>query len=53
MLWQTNRIKSNPAHADTIEEAVGRNLIFSKLQDLVAWGRKNSIWPFNFGRSEP
>ena len=51
MLWQTNRIKSNPAHADTIEEAVGRNLIFSKLQDLVAWGRKNSIWPFNFGLS--
>ena len=51
MLWRTSRIKSNPAHADSIEEAVGRNLIFSKLQDLVAWGRKNSIWPFNFGLS--
>jgi NADH-quinone oxidoreductase subunit B len=23
----------------------------SRLQDLVAWGRKSSIWPFNFGLS--
>jgi NADH-quinone oxidoreductase subunit B len=32
-------------------EAVRRNLILTKLQDLVAWGRKYSIWPFNFGLS--
>lgn len=30
---------------------VKRPLVLSKLQDLVAWGRKNSIWPFNFGLS--
>ncbi len=26
-------------------------LAFSRVQDLLAWGRKYSIWPFNFGLS--
>jgi NADH-quinone oxidoreductase subunit B len=34
-----------------LREAVQRSLVLSRLQDLVAWGRKNSIWPFNFGLS--
>jgi NADH-quinone oxidoreductase subunit B len=35
------------------EGTVVRNsgVILSRLQDLVAWGRKNSMWPFNFGLS--
>ena len=36
---------------DPTENAVRRSVIFSRLQDLVSWGRSNSIWPFNFGLS--
>jgi NADH-quinone oxidoreductase subunit B len=35
----------------TIEEAVQQSMVMSRLQDLIAWGRKNSMWPFNFGLS--
>ena len=34
-----------------IENAVEHVMLMSRLQDLLAWGRKNSIWPFNFGLS--
>lgn len=25
--------------------------VFGRLQELVSWGRRNSLWPFNFGLS--
>ena len=34
-----------------IERVLRRNIIFGRLQELAAWGRKNSVWPFNFGLS--
>jgi len=51
MRWWMSRGKSQPAGENSLETAVGRHLILSRLQDLVAWGRKHSIWPFNFGLS--
>jgi NADH-quinone oxidoreductase subunit B len=36
---------------DPVEDAVRKSLILTRLTDIVAWGRKNSIWPFNFGLS--
>jgi len=33
------------------DEEVNRNVLTGKLSDLVNWGRKNSLYPFNFGLS--
>ena len=33
------------------EAPAPRNFLLAKLDDLLAWGRKNSIWPFGFGLS--
>jgi len=33
------------------EEDVKSTLVLSRLQDLLAWSRKNSMWPFGFGLS--
>jgi len=34
-----------------LDEAIRRTLVLSRVDDLVAWSRKNSVWPFNFGLS--
>jgi NADH-quinone oxidoreductase subunit B len=41
----------SPLNESVSDASAGGNVVLSRLADLVAWGRKNSIWPFNFGLS--
>jgi len=34
-----------------VEDYARHGFLFGKLQEMVAWGRRNSLWPFNFGLS--
>jgi NADH-quinone oxidoreductase subunit B len=55
MRWSLTPTATAPMSSDaarrSFDTAVQRVLVMSRLQDLVAWGRKSSIWPFNFGLS--
>jgi NADH-quinone oxidoreductase subunit B len=33
------------------EESVQQSILLSNMQSLLAWGRRNSMWPFHFGLS--
>jgi NADH-quinone oxidoreductase subunit B len=51
--WLTKTIDpSTPlSGSSSFEETIKQSVLLSRLQDLLAWGRKNSMWPFNFGLS--
>jgi NADH-quinone oxidoreductase subunit B len=36
---------------DLSGDAIYKSLLFGKLDEMISWGRKNSIWPFGFGLS--
>ena len=54
MKWWTSS-PNNPAESKTgnssFEETIQKNVLLTNMESLLAWGRKNSIWPFNFGLS--
>jgi NADH-quinone oxidoreductase subunit B len=43
--------KNAIAEKALLDEAMHRSVLFGKLDEMIAWGRKNSIWPFAFGLS--
>ncbi|WP_293746572.1 NADH-quinone oxidoreductase subunit B [uncultured Paraglaciecola sp.] len=40
-----------PVIDESVQEDIKKNVIFTTLSNMVNWGRKNSVWPFNFGLS--
>jgi NADH-quinone oxidoreductase subunit B len=42
-----NTVKGNSSYEETVQQSI----MLTTVQDLVAWGRKNSMWPFHFGLS--
>jgi len=52
-IWRSRKPQSATARPEdhTFDGAIRQNILLARLQDLLAWGRKNSLWPFNFGLS--
>ena len=53
MKWWTNKPgeTANIAGTGSMEETVSKSIMLTRMQDLLAWGRRNSMWPFHFGLS--
>jgi NADH-quinone oxidoreductase subunit B len=53
MKWWLSKANEtgNIAGTGSMEEAVQKSIMLTTVQDLLAWGRKNSMWPFHFGLS--
>ena len=54
MSWQlqpVNDAASPQPGGNSVDDFIRQNVVMATLEDMVAWGRKNSVWPFNFGLS--
>lgn len=49
--WLSNTNEGTVKGTSSMEETVKQSLVMTTVQDLLGWGRKNSIWPFHFGLS--
>jgi NADH-quinone oxidoreductase subunit B len=59
MKWWIDRPRPAPAGGPVeqptadpqLDDALRRTVVMGRLEELIAWGRKNSMWPFAFGLS--
>ena len=54
MSWQLQPVNDSASPqpgGNSVDDFIRQNVVMAKLEDMVAWGRKNSVWPFNFGLS--
>jgi len=49
-IHKTDEISAR-ADAAMMDEEIQKSVLLTRLDDMLAWGRKNSIWPFAFGLS--
>lgn len=54
MRWSLTKAEEDTAPRPGLEaneEHFRRNILMARLEDMLAWGRSNSVWPYNFGLS--
>jgi NADH-quinone oxidoreductase subunit B len=54
MKWWLSNIEQDvtaKAGTSSMEEAIKQSIVLTTVQDLLGWGRRNSMWPFHFGLS--
>jgi NADH-quinone oxidoreductase subunit B len=49
--WLSKTNEQTVKGTSSMEETVKQSIMLTTVQDLLAWGRKNSLWPFHFGLS--
>src|SRR5690606_928596 len=49
--WMSKTNEQTVRGNSSIEKTMQQSILLTTVQDLLAWGRKNSMWPFHFGLS--
>src|SRR6266705_883724 len=50
-LSNANDATGKTAGNGSMNDAMGKSVLLTSVQSLIAWGRRNSMWPFHFGLS--